>query len=98
MPSPPVDYVLNELPQPHELLTFGFLIWKPEPIRPSLYSRIDPLTYRMLFGSTRTRAPFGDFPADELRVEPLPLRHALHLGRDFALAGAMHLGDVDRHR
>src|SRR5579872_1819427 len=30
--------VWNELPQPHELFTFGFLIWKPDPMRPSLYS------------------------------------------------------------
>ncbi len=39
-------------------------------------------------------APAGDFIPHEFRRAVLALRHKFHLGRDFALAGVVHLADI----
>ena len=57
----------------------------------------DDATIRLWTKSIAGSQSLGHFAPDELRIQPLPLRDAPHLGRDFALAGAVHLCDVSRH-
>src|SRR5688500_9249111 len=47
----------KEEPQPHEATTFGFETSNPEPWKLSVKSTVEPSTYSMLAGSTRTRMP-----------------------------------------